>query len=217
MPNTLRITSTVQITPLLDIQHEEVAHPYREAVSNSIRHSDEPVPLTYLLTCLKRAIALQVFDGQHLEAARDFVGFHLGSIHGAVLTAHGTRRPDVTTLALLEGKHALHGYRAGRHFFFEEAAPNERYWTDDQIVERWHELAREAPEWHHDPEGTWQFSLACLIGELSGHLFPVTPKERMRWERERQEALAELAKHEVQAARRTTEPLPSLPVVEYTV
>src|SRR5438874_13740708 len=123
MLTTLRITSTVQITPLFDIQHEEVAQSYREGVSDSILHSDEPLPLTYLLTCLKRAIAVRVFDGQQQEAAHDFVGFHMGNLHGAVLTAHGTRRSDVTTLALLEGKHALRGYRAGRHRFFEEAEP----------------------------------------------------------------------------------------------
>ncbi len=193
MPTTLHITSTVQITPLLDIQHEDVTQSYREGVSDSIRHRHEPIPLLYVLTCLKQAIAVQVFDGQHQQAACEFVGFHLGTIHGAVLTAKGTRRPDVTSLVFLESKDAIRGYRAGRHWWFEEAEPQERRWTDDYVVNRFHELALDAPEWHDDPEGVWQFTLACLMGELSGQLFPVTPKEETRWEREREEARAWLA------------------------
>ncbi|SRR5712692_1233741 len=208
MPTTLRITSTVQITPLLDIQHEDVAQFYREGVSHSIRHRDEPTSLIYLVTCLKRAITVQVFDGQHQQTAREFVGFHLGTIHGAVLTSKGTRRPDVSTLVLLESKDAIRGYRAGRHWLFEEAEPHERHWTDDYVVNRFHELALDAPEWHDDPEGVWQFTLACLMGELSGHVFPVTPKEQARWERERQEARAWLARQEARGIQRDTEPIP---------
>ena len=217
MPTTLKITPSLQITPLLVIQHEDVTQSYREGVSNSLRHADKPIPLTSLLTCLKRAIAVQVFDGQHPEAARDFVGFHLGRIHGAVLTAHGTCRRDVTTLALLDSKDALRGYRAGRCWFFEEATAQERCLTDTYMVERFEELAREAPDWHDDPDGTWQFALASLIGELSGYLFPVTPQEQARWERERQHTLAWLAQQEAQAAQSDTEPLDAFPVVEYTI
>jgi hypothetical protein len=219
MPTTtLCITSTLQITPLIDIQHEDVAHAYREGVSQSIRQSDEPVSLDSLLTCLKRAITVQVFDGHNQEAARDFVGFHLGNLHGAILTAHGTRRPDVSTLALLDSMNAQRGYRAGRHWFFEETEPHERRLTDDYMVERLEELAREAPAWNRDPERVWQFALGCLIGELSGQLFPVTHKERARWECERQHALVEFAKQDAQAvARRDTELLDSVPVVEYSV
>jgi hypothetical protein len=197
---TLRITATLQITPLIDIQHEDVAQSYREGVSKSIRYYDEPVPTSYLLTCLQRAIALRVFDGRDQEAARDFVGFHLGNLHGGVLTAHGILRPNVTTLATLDSKNAQRGYHAGRHWFFEEIEPYERRWTDDLIVERFAELAREAPAWNRDPEGVWQFALGCLIGELSGYLFPVTSKERTLWDRERQTALAELAKQDARAA-----------------
>jgi len=217
MPTSLQISSRLHITPLLDIQHQDVTQSYREGVSDSIRHPDKPILLSSLLTCLRRAIAVQVFDGQQQEAARDFVGFHLGRIHGAVLTARGTRRHSALTLVLLESKDAIRGYRAGRRWFFEEAAPHERHLTDDQIVERFAELALNAPEWNHDPEGTWQFALACLMGELSGDVFPVTPEEQARWEQERQEALTWLAKQEARATRRDTEPLDAVPVVEYTV
>jgi len=218
MPTTtLRITSTLQITPLLDIQHEDVAWSYSEGVSDSIWRRHEPLPLTDLVTCLKRAITVQVFDGQHQEATRDFVGFHLGSIHGAVLTAKGTCRPDVATLTLLESRDARRGYHAGRRWFFEEAEPYVRRWTDDYIVERWHELALDAPDWHEDAESVWQYSLACLVGELSGCLFPLMPKEQARWERERQEGRAWLAWRDAQDTRRATEPLGAVPVVEYSV
>ncbi len=216
MSRAVQITSRLHVNPLLDIQHEDVAQSYREGVSDSLRHAYKPIPLTSLLTCLNRAIAVQVFDGRHPEAARDFVGFHLGRIHGAVLTVHGTCRHDVTTLVLLESRDALRGYRAGRRWFFEEATSQERRLTDTHIVERFEELTREASDWHDDPEGTWQFALACLIGELSGYLFPVTPQEQARWEHERQHALAWLAQQEAGATRRDTEPLDTVPVVEYT-
>ncbi len=217
MPTTIKITSRLQITPLLVIQHEAVTQSYREGVSNSLRHADKPIPLTFLLICLKRAIAVQVFDGQHQEAARDFVGFHLGRIHGAVLTVHGACRRDVTTLVLLGSKDALRGYRAGRRWFFEEATAQERCLTDTYMVERFEELAREAPAWRNDPDGTWQFALASLIGEFSGYLFPVMPQEQARWERERQHVLAWLAQQEARVARSDTEPLNAVPVVEYTI
>lgn len=212
MPTILQITSRLHVTPLFDIQHEDVTQSYREGVSDSLRHADKPIPLTSLLTCLKRAIAVQVFDGRHPEAARDFVGFHLGRIHGAVLTVHGACRRDVTTLVSLDSKEALRGYRAGRRWFFEEATVQERCLTDTYLFERLEELAREAPDWHDDPDGTRQFALSSLIGELSGYLFPVTPQEQ-----ERQQALAWLAQQEARATQRDTESLDAIPLVEYTV
>jgi len=86
-------------------------------------------------------------------------------------------------------------------------------WTDNYVVERFHELALDAPEWR-DPEEVWQYTLACLMGELSGHLFPVTPEEQARWECERQEARAWLARLETQDTRRATEPLVTVLIAE---
>lgn len=193
MPTSLRITSTLVITPLIGIRHEDIAKAYREGMSDGLRHRDKPVPLTSLFTSLKRAKASGVFDGQHPNDTHDFVGFHLGCVHGAILTAHGTRRLNVVTLVSLDNKQARRGYHAGRHFFFEEITPDERGFTDTYVVERYSEWARDAAEWH-EPDDVGQYALACLMGELSGHVFPVTQQERARWEREERKVLAELAR-----------------------
>lgn len=211
MSTQLRITSTIQITPLLDIQHEDVAKAYRQGVSDSLRHHDEPVSVLSLLTCLKCAIASGVFDGQHQDDARDFVGFHLGRMHGAILTAHGTRRPNVHTLATLDSKDARRGYDVGREWFFVDSEPDERHFTDAALVKRFTDLVQEEAELPGSSDEVWLYTLACIIGELSGLVFPVSEQERARWERQNQRVLAEMAQKEAQHRQHDTEPLPVPP------
>src|SRR5713101_8946783 len=68
---------------------------------------------------------LSVFDGQHRVAVRDLVGYHIGSLHGTIITTTGSVRHDVATLAVLDTNDARRDYLAGRHFFFYEATPQE--------------------------------------------------------------------------------------------
>lgn len=207
----LRITATLTITPLLDIQHEDVAKAYRQGVSDGLRHHDEPVPVFSLFTSLKRAVACGVFDGQHEADARDFVGFHLGRIHGAILTAHGAHRPNVYTLATLDSKDARRGYEVGREWFFLESEPDERLFPDVALVRRFTELVQDEAEFPgSSSDEVWLYTLACIIGELSGHDFPVSQQERARWERQNALILAEQARQEAEY-RRDTEALPVHP------
>ena len=70
-----------------------------------------------------------------------------------MLTPERTLRPDVTALVTFDdNQDAIHGYKAGRQWFFEEADADERTMSDDQIIERLRELTTGAPTWH-DPEG----------------------------------------------------------------
>jgi hypothetical protein len=201
MSCTLRITAKLHVTPLFDIRQQDVATAYREGLYEHLQNSLDLVAVSHLVICLQRAIAVSTFDGQHQAAARDFVGYHVGSLHGTVLTPSGTYRRDVATLAALDGTDAQRGYRAGRSWFFTESTPQERRLTDEYLIGRLYEISRECTEWH-DPEEVWQYAIACLLGELSGHLFPITQEEHVYWEAERQVALTWMARQE---ARRDTE------------
>jgi hypothetical protein len=111
------------------------------------------------------------------------------------------------------------GTRRGRQWFFEEADPDERTMTDGQLIERIRELTTDAATWH-DPEGVWFYIVGRLLGELSGNLFPLTDQERQQWRAEAEEIMKEyLAAHEPDQESQTqdTEPLTSVPVLEYTV
>ncbi len=72
---------------------------------------------------------------------------------------------------------AKRGYRAGREFFFVEAEPHERRMTEGYLLERLRESVTEMAHWK-DVDSTWFFSVGCLLGELSGHLFPMNGQER---------------------------------------
>lgn len=209
MPTRLHITTTLQITPLIDLQHEDVATAYRRGVSDSLRHRDAPIPLVFLLTSLQRAIASGVFDGQHEADVLQFVGSFLGSVHGAILTAYGTHRLNATTLISLDSKDARRGYRAGRRWFMEEASDDERHFTDEKVLAWFTETVQECDQ--DDGEGVWAYTLATLFGELSGPLFPLTRQERARWDEDDRRVLAKMARQEAQHRQRDTEPLPARP------
>lgn len=186
------------------MQHEDVATAYRQGVSYGLRYHDQPVPVFSLYTFLKHAIAYGVFDGQHEAAARDFAGYHLGRIHGAILTAHGTRRSAVTALATLDSKEARRGYDVGREWFFMESDPQERHFTDDALVTRFTQLVQDEVEFpNSSSEEVWLYTLACIIGELSGVIFPLKEQERARWECQNQRVLAEEAQREAEYRRQT--------------
>ncbi len=133
--------------------------------------------------------------------------------HGTIITDTGSVRHDVATLAALDTKDARRGYRAGRHYFFYEAMPQERRLTDAYLIEQLHEIADECTTWH-DADSVWRYGIASILGELSGQVFLLTQEEQTYWEAQERAARAEMAQ---QDARRDTEPLDLAPVVEYTV
>ena len=75
------------------------------------------------------------------------------------------------------------------------------------LVQRIHELATERHE-YRDEERTVNFALGCLLGELSGQLFPLTHDEHERIQREDRQFLAEdEAQRAEMSQERKTEPL----------
>jgi len=198
MSRTLPITNKLHVTPLFDIRHHHIEAAYREGLITQLHDNASPVPVSSFVTDLQRAIAVQGFSGHPLAFARHFVGYRFGSLHGTILTTTGALRRDVATLAMLDTTNAQHGYLAGRYWFFHEADPYERRFTDDYLIKQLHEMADECTAWH-DPDEVWQYAIATLIGELSEPIFSVTHKEQASWDVEERDALAWLAQHDTRA------------------
>ncbi len=101
--------------------------------------------------------------------------------HGGVLSPHtGQLRPNVNALIVLDSPDVARGYRVGREAFFHEVEPHYRY-SEHTLIEHLHELIREEPCWK-EPEEIWGYALGCLLGELSGFLFPETAEEARAWQ-----------------------------------
>lgn len=83
------------------------------------------------------------------------------------------------TCQMTDNNEAAKGYQAGREWYFHEAEPNERRCTDAYILERLWELVQENPS--TQDVSLWYYCLACMIGELSGQLFPKTQQEKQAW------------------------------------
>ncbi len=215
MPVSIKVNSTdVVITPFFDMQHKEMLHSSRKGIRYRIEGEHGQCCIGEPVSFLKLAAHSHLFDRERKADIYRFVGFEFGFIHGGILTPERTLRPDVTALVSFDdNQDGIHGYKAGRQWFFEEADPEERTMTDDQLIERLRELTKGASTWH-DPEGVWFFTVGCLLGELSGHLFPLTGQERRQWEAEAAAAMKEyLAAHEPNREGRQTQNTEPLPLV----
>lgn len=183
MPMPIKIDSTdAVVTPLFDMQHKETLHCYRKGMHRQIESEQGLYPVRELVYFLQRASRTRFFERKPAADIFRAVGYRFGYVHGGILTPEKTLRPDVFVLVSFDdNQDALAGYRAGREWFFYEANADERTMTDEQVIERLRELTKDAPNWH-DPEGVWFFSVGCLLGDLSGHLFPLTEQEQQQWE-----------------------------------
>ncbi len=173
-------TKQQSLTPLIDIQSAAFAEQYERGVYWSM-YGDEQgkglVPASYFVTNRQHYAERDYFDTNdpyHLH----HLGFFLGMYHSGILAPQtGQLRPEVTTLAHLDHRDAKRGYRAGREFYFVDAEPPERRMTEHSLIARLRESVSGMASWHDD-DGTWFFSVGCLLGELSGQLFPMTPAEQ---------------------------------------
>ena len=187
------------LIPLIDIQSAEFVEKYDLGVNWSM-HGDEqgkgPVPASYLVENLKGYAERGYFE-RHDPSSLYGIGFFLGMYHGGVLEpSTGQLRPAVTTLAHLDHRDARRGYYAGRAFFFVDAEPHERRMTESVLLERLRQSVTEMTRWK-DAEGTWFFSVGCLLGELSGHLFPMNWHEQKVYIPQRQQLENARKRHEV--------------------
>jgi len=219
MPTSLRITSRLHVTPLLTIQHPPLEKLYRDGVYWSLfkERCTSPLSDRYLLENVRASLRATDVDGQHAYGLPT-IGFHFGRLHGAILSPQtGQPRQDVIALARFEHDPARRGYGVGRQWYFIDSLleqPDDRTFTDARLIERLQELERESL-YFHEEESTWYYALGCILGELSGQLFPATSEEYAHWEADQRLWTARAE----QEARSThdTEPLDPVPVVEYTV
>lgn len=189
MPTALRITSCLHVTPLFTIHHPPFEKLYENGVHWSLFKEQHTCPMTdsYLLKNIRKSLTDADVDGQQ-GFWLPLIGFHFGRLHGAILSAQtGQPRPDMTALARFDNVHARRGYDVGREWYFVESLleqPDERTNTDANLLERLQEIERESVHFHEE-EDTWYYALGCILGELSGQLFPATTEECARWETDR--------------------------------
>jgi hypothetical protein len=98
------------------------------------------------------------------------------------------------------------GYRAGREWYFYEASPRERWQTESDLIERLREVAREHLHFR-DQQATLRYAFGCILGELSGHLFPKTAQETQAWEAAWQQARQAYEQEQAHREQSHTEPL----------
>ena len=96
---------------------------------------DKPFLDSQVIANLKRDAAKGYFNGQH-EDRLLYVGFYFGTIYGCLLSPQtGQPRPEVTTLVTLTHPDTVHGYYVGRRDCSMGTPPNERIYTDTELLE----------------------------------------------------------------------------------
>ncbi len=209
MVTILQITSHLQLTPLLDIRHPPFEKLYRDGVYWSLFKDRCSSPLSdrYMLENVRASLRETDVDGQH-ACWLPTIGFHFGRLHGVILSPQtGKPRPDVTALACFVT--ARRGYDVGRQWYFIDSlleSPDDRRYTDARLIERLQELERESLHFQEEI-GMWYYALSCILGELSGQLFPTTSEEYALWEAENRKVLAD---EQERCQQVDTDPLPGL-------
>jgi hypothetical protein len=201
------------ITPLIIIDNIDYVKQYERGLSwrmNGWRFHGEveaqgPLRDSYLFDNLKTLAARNMCNGQNEDFLYQSVCFFIGMIHGGIISPDTNQlRPDITTLVLLTHKDATRGYRVGRDYFFNEAEPHERQPSVSNLVARFRELAKESA-YFYDTDETWYYTIGCILGEISGTLFPYSHREQLLWEEDCRTWLAQMQNSK--APESHTEPL----------
>lgn len=180
---TLQITEKLHTTPLIDIQSDTFAKQYVVGVrwrlfgwhEHGEVEAQGPLPEDYLIGNLKMCAQINRFDGRHDEQLRVDIAFFLGMLHGGVLTPDGTLRSDANTLVILHTKEFRQGYERGRHGYFTQYEQITH--TEDELLDLLKACAKE--NLYLDREQSMlSFVTGCIVGELSGRLFPMTEQEQ---------------------------------------
>jgi hypothetical protein len=177
-------TKQQQAIPLIDFDPSNFLEHYQQGLRRFIFEELEqagPLSAEDVVAKVKDLTYTGLFDGQQERSLRQAVGTYLGTIHANVLSLlTGQFRPDVTTLVAICTQNAARGYRAGREWFFVDAEPYKRRYTESRLIERLRESVLEMVHWQ-DSEPTWFFVIGCLLGELSGQLFPMNEQEQKQY------------------------------------
>ncbi len=177
---------TYDVSPLLDILNTEFAKQYQPGAYWA-QYGDEQDCGPQLDRYLLVNATWHIEKGRWINPEDPWLphfGFYLGMIRGGVLSPEMKAVwSAMTTLVTLCDPHFTRGYHAGRVWFFYEADQEERRLTDVSSMQRLHELAIERHQYRNETS-TINFALGCMIGELSGQLFPLMQEERERIQEE---------------------------------
>ncbi|SRR6266567_1722976 len=177
-------TKQQQVFSLIDFDTSIFAEHYQQGLRRFLFEQHEcagPLSDGDVVATFKNFTYTGLFDGQQEQSLRQAVGTYLGTIHAGVLSVlTGQLRSDVATLVAICNQDAARGYRAGREWFFVDAEPHERTYTESRLIERLRESVLEMVQWQ-DSDPTWFFSIGCLLGELSGQLFPMNDQEQKEY------------------------------------
>jgi hypothetical protein len=172
-------TKRQSVTPLIEFQSAEFARQYERGVWQSMYGDEQgkgPLSVSYLVENLKTYGAFGYFYEQDSSYRH-----YLGAYHGGVLSSQtGLLHPRITALIAFDQQDAMRGYAVGREWFFYHAEPQERRFTESTVLRRVRESMQEMFE-ANDADETWLYTLGSILGELSGHLFPMTEQDRQTW------------------------------------
>ncbi len=186
MSNTLQITNKLSVTSLIDMHNAAFAKNYCDGLRWSLfgdYKGDKPFLDSHLIANLKRDAAKGYFDGQHQDRLL-YVGFYFGALHGCLLSPEtGAIRSDVNALATFTHPDTVHGYYVGRRDCSMGTPPNERIYTDSELLEELCQIAQDVMG-YPDEENSWYYSIGCVLGNMSLQAFPATPEEYQQWEAE---------------------------------
>lgn len=185
MAKAVQITEKLSVTPFLDSQDVTFAKYYTYGVRQSLFGEREERGLledSYLVQNFMQDAMHDWFNGQHEHAISQSIGICLGMIHGGMLLPDGRQRHDITTLVRIQNQDFARGYQIGREWFFGESEPHERMKTDRDLIERLQAFVDDqksmCPEYFQTGETDLIFwYIGCLLGELSGYVFPQKEEE----------------------------------------
>ena len=179
-------TTRTHVIPLLHIQDAVFAEWYHKGVSHALReqhHKHVPLLDTSLVQTIMPYLELEPLQTS-LDPLRRCLGWHLGMVHGSLLNPYtGEVHPALAMLVTLTDSDVLCGYWAGRQWFFVDTESEERRLTDTRLMRRLHKLATDTYQ-HMDKQVCINFSIGCLLGELSGWLFSWTVQEQHQLDQE---------------------------------
>lgn len=185
MATTPQITEKLSVTPFLAMQDVTFAKSYSDGVRWSLFGEQARRGLVddrYIVNSFTRDVVHGWFDGQHEQAVSQSPGFCLGMIHGGMVLPDGRQRPEIATLVRMQNQDFASGYHIGRDWFFNESEPHERMKTDRDFIERLQGFVEDQeslhPRYFHMGETDLIYwYIGCLLGELSGYIFPQQEEE----------------------------------------
>ncbi|MBA2284290.1 MAG: hypothetical protein H0W02_02285 [Ktedonobacteraceae bacterium] len=187
----IHVTRSFAVEPLLDIHNDEFAHWYELGVWWAMYGEEQgkgPYRDRYIIDVLHDGILSHWFDSI-TSGWFPMVGFNIGMLHGGMLNPCTHEVRPYGDLVIITDNDFRRGYHAGRRYRYFECLPAYERMTDAFLVETINSWALEYHEWK-EPLACLTFAIGCRVGELSSELLPMHEPERAKIEAEDRAFLA---------------------------